>query len=159
MFEIIYGILKQVWIPLLKAKKNINWCQHKTWDHHIELFCSTVKDTNITQLNLCFAFTRSQISCLEYWTSLSFQGPDEEQQQVEPHHTVVFGDGDCVKFENKVRKMSFTSSMLWEFSTSCHLVVIFLPLWGVFSVNCQDAKCWTLDLSSCSVIGRKHLKL
>ncbi|KAK9542984.1 hypothetical protein VZT92_000801 [Zoarces viviparus] len=28
-------------------------------------------------------------------------GPDEEQQKVEPHHTVVFGDGDCVKAENK----------------------------------------------------------
>ncbi|XP_061608705.1 pirin isoform X6 [Phyllopteryx taeniolatus] len=28
-------------------------------------------------------------------------GPDEEQQKVEPHHTVVFGDGDCVRFENK----------------------------------------------------------
>ncbi|KAG8001287.1 Pirin, partial [Nibea albiflora] len=29
-------------------------------------------------------------------------GPDEEQQKIEPHHTVVFGDGDCVKFQNKV---------------------------------------------------------
>ncbi|XP_061526759.1 pirin isoform X2 [Phycodurus eques] len=28
-------------------------------------------------------------------------GPDEEQQKVEPHHTVVFGDGDCVRFVNK----------------------------------------------------------
>ncbi|KAI3377487.1 hypothetical protein L3Q82_008668, partial [Scortum barcoo] len=28
-------------------------------------------------------------------------GPDQEQQMVEPHYTVVFGDGDCVKFENK----------------------------------------------------------
>ncbi|XP_042267573.1 pirin isoform X2 [Thunnus albacares] len=28
-------------------------------------------------------------------------GPDQEQQKVEPHHTVVFGDGDCVKVENK----------------------------------------------------------
>ncbi|XP_068586704.1 pirin [Cebidichthys violaceus] len=28
-------------------------------------------------------------------------GPDEEQQKVEPHHTVVFGDGDCIKAENK----------------------------------------------------------
>ncbi|XP_017295405.1 pirin isoform X1 [Kryptolebias marmoratus] len=33
-------------------------------------------------------------------------GPDQQQQQVEPHHTVVFGDGDSVRFENKVR--SFT---------------------------------------------------
>lgn len=31
-----------------------------------------------------------------------FEGPDEEQQKVEPHHIVVFGDGDCVKFQNKV---------------------------------------------------------
>ncbi|CAJ1049472.1 pirin isoform X1 [Xyrichtys novacula] len=28
-------------------------------------------------------------------------GPDEEQQKIEPHHTVVFGDGDCIKLENK----------------------------------------------------------
>ncbi|RVE74342.1 hypothetical protein OJAV_G00021050 [Oryzias javanicus] len=28
-------------------------------------------------------------------------GPDQEQKQVEPHHTVVFTDGDCVKLENK----------------------------------------------------------
>ncbi|XP_024150522.1 pirin [Oryzias melastigma] len=28
-------------------------------------------------------------------------GPDQKQEQVEPHHTVVFTDGDCVKLENK----------------------------------------------------------
>ncbi|TKS69646.1 Pirin [Collichthys lucidus] len=33
-------------------------------------------------------------------------GPDEEQQMVEPHHTVVFGDGDCVKFQNKGSEVS-----------------------------------------------------
>ncbi|XP_030580977.1 pirin [Archocentrus centrarchus] len=33
-------------------------------------------------------------------------GPDEEQQQVEAHHTVVFGDGDCVRFENKGSEVS-----------------------------------------------------
>uniref|UniRef100_A0AAQ6IQQ2 Pirin n=1 Tax=Anabas testudineus TaxID=64144 RepID=A0AAQ6IQQ2_ANATE len=33
-------------------------------------------------------------------------GPDQEQQKVEPHHTVVFGDGDCVKFENKGSEVS-----------------------------------------------------
>ncbi|XP_040017851.2 pirin [Gasterosteus aculeatus] len=33
-------------------------------------------------------------------------GPDEEQQKVEPHHTVVFGDGDCVKVENKGAEVS-----------------------------------------------------
>ncbi|XP_013858440.1 pirin [Austrofundulus limnaeus] len=31
-------------------------------------------------------------------------GPEE--QQVEPHHTVVFGDGDCVRFENKGSEVS-----------------------------------------------------
>ncbi|XP_055363418.1 pirin isoform X2 [Betta splendens] len=31
---------------------------------------------------------------------------DEEQQKVEPHHTVLFGDGDCVKFENKGPEVS-----------------------------------------------------
>ncbi|KAF0042989.1 hypothetical protein F2P81_004326 [Scophthalmus maximus] len=35
-----------------------------------------------------------------------FQGPDQEQQAVEPHHTVVFGDGDCVKVENKGSEVS-----------------------------------------------------
>ncbi|XP_062274370.1 pirin [Scomber scombrus] len=33
-------------------------------------------------------------------------GPDWEQQKVEPHHTVVFGDGDCVKVENKDSEIS-----------------------------------------------------
>lgn len=33
-------------------------------------------------------------------------GPDLEQQKVEPHHTVVFGDGDCVKVENKGSEVS-----------------------------------------------------
>ncbi|KAM9860864.1 pirin isoform 1-T2 [Aulostomus maculatus] len=33
-------------------------------------------------------------------------GPDQEQQQVEPHHTVVFGDGNCVKVENKSSEVS-----------------------------------------------------
>lgn len=28
-------------------------------------------------------------------------GPDEDLREIEPHHTVVFEDGDCVKFENK----------------------------------------------------------
>uniref|UniRef100_A0A8C5DCA1 Pirin n=1 Tax=Gouania willdenowi TaxID=441366 RepID=A0A8C5DCA1_GOUWI len=29
-------------------------------------------------------------------------GPNEEQQRIEPHHTVVLGDGDSVRVENKV---------------------------------------------------------
>ncbi|XP_017295409.1 pirin isoform X2 [Kryptolebias marmoratus] len=33
-------------------------------------------------------------------------GPDQQQQQVEPHHTVVFGDGDSVRFENKGSEVS-----------------------------------------------------
>lgn len=33
----------------------------------------------------------------------SFKGPDEEQRKVEAHHTVVFGDGDAIKVQNKVR--------------------------------------------------------
>ncbi|KAK1890719.1 Pirin [Dissostichus eleginoides] len=33
-------------------------------------------------------------------------GPDEEQQKVEPHHTVVFADGDCVKVQNKGSEVS-----------------------------------------------------
>ncbi|KAG7231658.1 hypothetical protein INR49_004194 [Caranx melampygus] len=33
-------------------------------------------------------------------------GPDEEQQKVEAHHTVVFGDGDGVKVENKGSEVS-----------------------------------------------------
>lgn len=31
-----------------------------------------------------------------------FEGPDQEQQKVEAHHTVVFGDGDCVQVQNEV---------------------------------------------------------
>lgn len=30
-------------------------------------------------------------------------GPEEAQKEVEPHHTVVFEDGDCIQVENKVR--------------------------------------------------------
>ncbi|XP_023257436.1 pirin isoform X3 [Seriola lalandi dorsalis] len=33
-------------------------------------------------------------------------GPDQEQQRVEAHHTVVFGDGDCVQVENKGSEVS-----------------------------------------------------
>lgn len=29
-------------------------------------------------------------------------GPEEEEQEVEAHHTILFGDGDCVKVQNKV---------------------------------------------------------
>lgn len=29
-------------------------------------------------------------------------GPEEEQQEIEAHHTILFGDGDCVKVQNKV---------------------------------------------------------
>lgn len=35
-------------------------------------------------------------------------GPDEEQKKVEPHHTVVVGDGDCVRVEKKVSFLSET---------------------------------------------------
>ncbi|XP_060767252.1 pirin isoform X2 [Neoarius graeffei] len=28
-------------------------------------------------------------------------GPEDDQKKVEPHHTVVFEDGDCIKVENK----------------------------------------------------------
>ncbi|XP_029314126.1 pirin isoform X2 [Cottoperca gobio] len=33
-------------------------------------------------------------------------GPDKGQQKVEPHHIVVFEDGDCVKVENKGPEVS-----------------------------------------------------
>ncbi|XP_056268738.1 pirin isoform X2 [Pseudoliparis swirei] len=33
-------------------------------------------------------------------------GPDEQLQKVEPHHTVVLGDGDSVKVENKGSEVS-----------------------------------------------------
>lgn len=144
MFEIIYGILKQVWITLLKAKKYINWCQYKTWDLR-SWTCALLllaHKYHAWNIGLPFLF-KAQMRSSSRWSLI----------------TLWCLGMETVKFENKVRKMSFTSSMLWEFSSSCHLVVIFLPLWGVFSVNCQDARCWTLDLSSCSVIGRKHLKL
>ncbi|KAF7649124.1 hypothetical protein LDENG_00146460 [Lucifuga dentata] len=47
------------------------------------------------------------------WTTIIYTfsgsihvGPNEEQHKVEPHHTVVFGDGDCVKVENKGSEVS-----------------------------------------------------
>lgn len=30
------------------------------------------------------------------------KGPTDTQQKVEPHHTAVLDDGDCVLLENKV---------------------------------------------------------
>ncbi|XP_028331205.1 pirin [Gouania willdenowi] len=33
-------------------------------------------------------------------------GPNEEQQRIEPHHTVVLGDGDSVRVENKGSEVS-----------------------------------------------------
>ncbi|XP_036807461.1 pirin isoform X2 [Oncorhynchus mykiss] len=38
-------------------------------------------------------------------------GPDAEQQKVEPHHTIVFDDGDCIAVENKASEV-------------CHFVLI-----------------------------------
>ncbi|XP_071002658.1 pirin-like isoform X2 [Oncorhynchus clarkii lewisi] len=38
-------------------------------------------------------------------------GPDAEQQKVEPHHTIVFDDGDCIAVENKTSEV-------------CHFVLI-----------------------------------
>uniref|UniRef100_A0A674PLI6 Pirin n=1 Tax=Takifugu rubripes TaxID=31033 RepID=A0A674PLI6_TAKRU len=33
-------------------------------------------------------------------------GPEEEEQEVEAHHTILFGDGDCVKVQNKSSEAS-----------------------------------------------------
>lgn len=33
---------------------------------------------------------------------LSIIGPEEKEQEVEAHYTILFGDGDCVKVQNKV---------------------------------------------------------
>ncbi|XP_045554438.1 pirin isoform X1 [Salmo salar] len=33
-------------------------------------------------------------------------GPEAEQQKVEPHHTIVFDDGDCIAVENKTSEVS-----------------------------------------------------
>ncbi|XP_042174925.1 pirin [Oncorhynchus tshawytscha] len=38
-------------------------------------------------------------------------GPDAEQQKAEPHHTIVFDDGDCIAVENKTSEV-------------CHFVLI-----------------------------------
>lgn len=38
-------------------------------------------------------------------------GPEEEQTRVEPHHTVVLGEGDCVRVQNKAAE-------------ECHFVLI-----------------------------------
>lgn len=34
-------------------------------------------------------------------------GPDDDQKKVEPHHTVVFDDGEYIKVENKVKLTHF----------------------------------------------------
>ncbi|KAM9397290.1 pirin isoform 1-T1 [Salvelinus alpinus] len=47
------------------------------------------------------------------WTSFIYTlagsvcvGPDAEQQKVEPHHTIVFDDGDCIAVENQTSEVS-----------------------------------------------------
>ncbi|XP_035265161.1 pirin isoform X2 [Anguilla anguilla] len=47
------------------------------------------------------------------WTTIMYTlsgsvhvGPDDEEKIIEPHHTVVFSDGDHVKFENKTSEVS-----------------------------------------------------
>lgn len=35
-----------------------------------------------------------------------YAGPEEEQQEVEAHHTVLFGDGDVVSVQNKSSEAS-----------------------------------------------------
>ncbi|XP_064878754.1 pirin isoform X1 [Oncorhynchus nerka] len=52
------------------------------------------------------------------WTSFIYTlsgsvcvGPDAEQRKVEPHHTIVFHDGDCIAVENKTSEV-------------CHFVLI-----------------------------------
>ncbi|XP_031669264.1 pirin isoform X1 [Oncorhynchus kisutch] len=52
------------------------------------------------------------------WTSFIYTlagsvcvGPDAEQQKAEPHHTIVFDDGDCIAVENKTSEV-------------CHFVLI-----------------------------------
>uniref|UniRef100_A0A8C7HFS4 Pirin n=1 Tax=Oncorhynchus kisutch TaxID=8019 RepID=A0A8C7HFS4_ONCKI len=43
--------------------------------------------------------------------SIALSGPDAEQQKAEPHHTIVFDDGDCIAVENKTSEV-------------CHFVLI-----------------------------------
>uniref|UniRef100_A0A4W5Q9G7 Pirin n=1 Tax=Hucho hucho TaxID=62062 RepID=A0A4W5Q9G7_9TELE len=45
-----------------------------------------------------------QPSCILF--SIALSGPDAEQQKVEPHHTIVFDDGDCIAVENKTSEVS-----------------------------------------------------
>uniref|UniRef100_A0A3P8UH78 Pirin n=1 Tax=Amphiprion percula TaxID=161767 RepID=A0A3P8UH78_AMPPE len=45
---------------------------------------------------------KTSIYSLFHFSNMNYQ----EQQQIEPHHTVVFGDGDCVKAENKGSEVS-----------------------------------------------------
>ncbi|XP_036401616.1 pirin isoform X1 [Megalops cyprinoides] len=47
------------------------------------------------------------------WTTIIYTlsgtvhaGPDDDQKKIEPHHTVVFEDGDHVKLENKTAEVS-----------------------------------------------------
>uniref|UniRef100_A0A8K9Y0N2 Pirin n=1 Tax=Oncorhynchus mykiss TaxID=8022 RepID=A0A8K9Y0N2_ONCMY len=43
--------------------------------------------------------------------SIALSGPDAEQQKVEPHHTIVFDDGDCIAVENKVGCLNFLQTL------------------------------------------------
>ncbi|KAM8894169.1 pirin isoform 2-T3 [Spinachia spinachia] len=61
-------------------------------------------------------------------------GPDEERQKVEPHHTVVFGNGGCVKVENKegIPAQRLTSNLPPPFK-ACRM----WGMWGSRSMTSQ----------------------
>ena len=47
-----------------------------------------------------------------------FSGPPEDQQQIEPHHTVVLEDGDFIRVENKVLHKNLITQ--WYTHTHTH---------------------------------------
>lgn len=49
-------------------------------------------------------------------------GPEEDQKKVEPHHTVVFEDGDCIKVENKVEMHKYFFFFIY---TVVHFIYLF----------------------------------
>lgn len=80
---------------------------------------------------------------MKYWfqLKLDFSGPDEEQQKVDPHHTVVFGDGDCVKVENKVRNLSSLYRLLWGVQSKSNFSFSNCLIWKFFEAEEEKILC------------------
>ncbi|CAM4402625.1 unnamed protein product, partial [Lepidochelys olivacea] len=46
-------------------------------------------------------------SCIYMLSGNLYVGSDDAQEKIEPHHTAVLDDGDCVQLENKGPEISY----------------------------------------------------